>query len=58
MISKHLKIPIIVGGGVSTSNSAESLVHSGAGYIVIGTKLEQNPSVTELREFTNTVHKL
>ena len=58
IISKQLKIPIIVGGGINTSSSAQSLVKSGAGYIVTGTKIEQNPSIKELLKFTNAVHQL
>ena len=58
IISKQLKIPIIVGGGINTSVSAQSLVSSGAGYIVTGTKIEQNPSIKELLKFTNAVHQL
>jgi hypothetical protein len=33
------------------------LVSSGAGYIVTGTKIEENPSIKELQEFTNAVHQ-
>ena len=58
IISKQLKVPIIVGGGINTSASAQSLVSSGAGYIVTGTKIEQNPSIKELLNFTNAVHQL
>ena len=58
IISKQLIIPIIVGGGINTSASAQSLVSSGAGYIVTGTKIEQNPSIKELLKFTNAVHQL
>ena len=58
IISKQLKIPIIVGGGINTSASAQSLVKSGAGYIVTGTQIEQNPSIKELLNFTNAVHQL
>ena len=56
IISKQLQIPIIVGGGINTPASARILVSSGAGYIVTGTKIEQNPSIKELQEFTNAVH--
>ena len=56
IISKQLQIPIIVGGGINTPASARILVSSGAGYIVTGTKIEQNPSIKELLEFTNAVH--
>ena len=56
-ISKQLHIPIVVGGGVNTPASAQDLVSSGAGYIVTGTKIEENPSIIELQEFTNAVHQ-
>ena len=56
IISKQLQIPIIVGGGINTPASARILVSSGAGYIVTGTKIEHNPSIKELQEFTNAVH--
>ena len=56
-ISKQLHIPIVVGGGVNTPASARTLVLSGAGYIVTGTKIEENPSIKELQEFTNAVHQ-
>ncbi len=58
ILSEQLQIPIIVGGGVNSPASAKSLVTSGAGYIVTGTKIEQNPSINELLEFTNAVHQL
>jgi len=58
IVSKQLNIPIIVGGGIYTSASAQSLVDSGAGYVVFGSKIEQNPSIKELRKLTNAVHKL
>ena len=56
IISKQLQIPIIVGGGINTPASARILVSSGASYIVTGTKIEHNPSIKELQEFTNAVH--
>ncbi len=56
-ISKQLHIPIVVGGGVNTPASARTLVSSGAGYIVTGTKIEKKPSIKELQEFTNAVHQ-
>ena len=56
LISKQIQIPIIVGGGVNTSKSAEKLVSSGAGYIVTGTQIEKLPSSRNLLEFTKAVH--
>ena len=40
-ISEHVKIPIIIGGGIDQNTDIQSLVHSGAGYIVIGTLIEK-----------------
>ena len=52
----HLKIPIIVGGGVNTAKSAQTLVESGAGYIVSGSNIESLPSLSNLNAFTNAIH--
>ena len=40
IISKQIQIPIIIGGGINTSESAGKLVSSGAGFIVSGTQIE------------------
>ena len=58
ILSKQIKVPIIVGGGVNTSKSARKLVSSGAGYIVTGTQIEKLPSSKTLLEFTQAVHYL
>ncbi len=55
-LHSHLDIPIIVGGGVNTPASAAALASNGAGYIVTGTQLEQNPSLTDLKKFTESIH--
>ena len=56
MIAKELSIPIIVGGGINTVESAKELVIYGASYIVMGTYLETDPSVTNLIKFTKAIH--
>ena len=58
IISNKLLIPIIVGGGVNTAESAKKLVTSGAGYIVTGTQLEAEPSLDSLLKFTESIHTL
>ena len=58
IISKQIKIPIIVGGGVNTPESAEMLVASGADYIVTGTQIEKLPSPKTLLAFTQAVHHI
>ncbi len=57
-VSSKLLIPIIVGGGVNTAESAKELVKSGAGYIVTGTQLESEPSLNSLLKFTESIHTL
>ena len=39
-ISKKIKIPIMVGGGVNTKNDINLLIDSGASYVVVGNVLE------------------
>jgi len=58
LISKKIQIPIIVGGGVNTSNSARELVSSGASYIVTGSLIEKLPSSKTLLTFTQSIHRL
>ena len=57
-LKPHISIPIIVGGGVNTAGSADSLVKAGADYIVTGSKIENLPSNNELIQFTQAVHQL
>ena len=56
-LKPHLNIPIIVGGGVNTAESADLLVKSGADYIVTGSQIENLPSSTELIQFTQAIHQ-
>lgn len=56
-IKPHLKIPIIVGGGIRTAESAAILSSSGADYVVIGSKIEELPHKDELYSITKAIHK-
>ena len=56
-LKPHLRIPIIVGGGVNTAESANLLVKAGADYIVTGSQIETLPSSTQLIQFTQAVHQ-
>ena len=56
ILSKEIQIPIIVGGGVNSPESAKTLVTSGAGYIVTGTQIEKLPTSKTLLDFTLAVH--
>ena len=43
-LNSRIKIPMIVGGGVTTKNSILDLKKAGARFVVLGTVLEQNPN--------------
>ena len=55
-ISPNIKIPIIVGGGITSPTSAKNLTSSGASYLVIGSKIEALPTQNELLDITNAIH--
>ena len=42
-VRKSIDIPLIVGGGINTTEKAINALHAGADMIVVGNKLEQNP---------------
>ena len=56
-LKDYLSIPIIVGGGVNTAESAYKLVKAGADYIVTGSQIEKLPSKTKLIKFTKAIHQ-
>jgi len=55
-ITSHVKIPLMIGGGVNSAGSAGDLSLAGAGYIVIGTKIETGATNHELMEITSAIH--
>lgn len=44
-VRNNISIPLIVGGGIKTGKSAREIYQAGADIIVIGTAVEENPSV-------------
>jgi putative glycerol-1-phosphate prenyltransferase len=42
-VCKSIDIPLIVGGGINTTEKAINALHAGADMIVIGNKIEQDP---------------
>ncbi len=51
MVKKLTNIPMIVGGGLNTSNKALAALQAGADMIIIGNGVEKNPSlITEVSE--------
>jgi len=55
-VSRHLDIPLLVGGGIRTAETAGELVSAGAGYIVLGNILEKTGSKAELPDITRSIH--
>ena len=46
-IRKQLSLPLIVGGGISSRESASDIYKAGADMIVVGTAVEKDPAVLE-----------
>ena len=57
-VSQSIEIPVIVGGGIRTPESAEKRVLAGADFIVTGTVLEAEKSGSILQEIASAVHTL
>ncbi len=55
-IRKHISLPLIVGGGISSIESARNVYEAGADLIVVGTVLENQPSL--ISEFCALRNKL
>lgn len=55
-INNLLDIPIMVGGGIKTPEAAREIVNAGAGYVVIGTAIENGQSKTKLKEINQVIH--
>ena len=50
----YISLPVIVGGGIRDAESARSKVDAGAGFVVTGTVIEEDPG--RLRELSAAVH--
>jgi len=55
-IRKMISLPLIVGGGISSSEQAEEIYSAGADMIVVGTAIEKDP--TRIKTFTGLRDKL
>jgi phosphoglycerol geranylgeranyltransferase len=54
-VSRSVAIPIIVGGGIKTSETVLANLHAGADVIVVGNALEQDPDL--LKSLASVVHR-
>ncbi len=55
-VKQTLNIPLIVGGGIREPETAQSIVQSGADFVVIGNALEKESSLTHLKKFAGAIH--
>lgn len=55
-IRKHCRLPMIVGGGIRTPETAARKVAAGASFIVTGTATESDNSAALIKRFAEAVH--
>lgn len=55
-VSRSVKVPITVGGGIRNPDVAHELASSGASFIVTGNFFEENGNSGMLREFARAIH--
>ena len=55
-VNSYIDVPIIVGGGIRSPESAYEKVQAGASFIVTGTVIE-NDSMAMIKEFADAIHK-
>lgn len=56
-VKKQISVPLIVGGGITTPETAAEKVKAGADIIVIGNALENNWNENVIFEFAEAIHK-
>ena len=55
-VKRYIDIPIIVGGGIRTPESAHEKVQAGASFIVTGSIIEENDT-NLINEFSDAIHR-
>ncbi len=55
-VKKHISIPLIIGGGIRTTEQAVAAAKAGADIIVIGNIIEENPS--KLNQIAQAIHAI
>ncbi len=53
-VRENIGVPLIVGGGINSTEKAQAALEAGADIIVIGNAFEKNPSL--LPEIAEVVH--
>ncbi|MBI5219478.1 MAG: geranylgeranylglyceryl/heptaprenylglyceryl phosphate synthase [Bacteroidia bacterium] len=54
-VKKHLKIPLIAGGGIRTAEDVENVCKAGADILVIGTAIEKE--MEKIKKFAAIIHQ-
>ena len=55
-VSNSVSIPVIVGGGITSPETACKKVEAGADIIVIGNHFENKNTNTLIKEFSDAIH--
>ena len=55
-ITKYCSVPLIVGGGIKTPDTARQKVQAGAKFIVTGTVFEKDGNADLMKEFALAIH--
>ncbi len=55
-VAEEISIGLIVGGGIRTPEDANSIVDSGASFVVIGSAIEKSAELME--EFSSAIHSV
>jgi heptaprenylglyceryl phosphate synthase len=55
-VSKHIEIPLIIGGGITEPEKAYLNCKAGADVIVVGNAIEKDVSL--IKEISNAVHSV
>ncbi|MBU0983513.1 MAG: geranylgeranylglyceryl/heptaprenylglyceryl phosphate synthase, partial [candidate division Zixibacteria bacterium] len=57
-VASMIDIPVMVGGGLETPEDCALRIEAGAGFIVMGTRMERDAAYSYLRELTAASHPL
>lgn len=55
-VSKTVRMPVIVGGGIRNPDTARELVSAGASFVVTGNFFETNGNSGKMKEFARAIH--
>ncbi|MFQ6676013.1 MAG: geranylgeranylglyceryl/heptaprenylglyceryl phosphate synthase [Fidelibacterota bacterium] len=55
-LDREVGLPLVVGGGIRTPESAQEKVQAGASFVVIGTAVEEPGASELLKEFSRAIH--